>query len=131
MRLLLDTQVLLWWRRDDARLGADARALFAAGQHELLWSAASSLEIAIKASIGRLRVPRAVSAWLPAVIDEEGLTPLPVLHKHAHAVADLPLHHRDPFDRLVVAQAIVEGVALLTSDAILKRYPVECVSATT
>jgi PIN domain nuclease of toxin-antitoxin system len=124
VRILLDTHVFLWLNTEPERLG-DHLALVENPRHDRLVSAASAWEIAIKASIGRLSLPEPAGRWMPARLASIGATPVPVEHAHALAVADLPLHHHDPFDRLLVAQAQVLGVAILTSDRQLARYDVD------
>jgi PIN domain nuclease of toxin-antitoxin system len=124
MRLLLDTHVFLWLNTEPERLG-DHLALVENPRHDRLVSAASSWEIAIKSSIGRLKLPEPVARWMPARLSDIGATPVPVEHAHALAVADLPPHHRDPFDRLLVAQAQMLGVPLLTADRQIARYDVD------
>lgn len=119
MRCLLDTQVLLWALSDDRRLPAQARRLLVSGDAEVCFSLGSIWEIAIKHSIGKL-------AFGPALIadtaEADGYLPLPIRREHLSVVANLPWHHRDPFDRLLVAQSIAEPVSLLTADAALGRY---------
>jgi PIN domain nuclease of toxin-antitoxin system len=121
MRLLLDTHVLLWAIGNSPRLGAAARAMLEDVANEVMFSAASIWEIAIKAGLGRSDF-----AVRPEVIAQEaraaGFTELPVHANAAALVADLPLHHRDPFDRLLVAQAMAEPVRLYTADPSLTRY---------
>jgi PIN domain nuclease of toxin-antitoxin system len=121
MRLLLDTHVLLWAIGNSPRLGAAARAVLEDMANEVMFSAASIWEIAIKAGLGRSDF-----AVRPEVIAREarvaGFTELPVHANAAALVADLPLHHRDPFDRLLVAQAMVEPMRLYTADPSLTRY---------
>ncbi len=124
MNYLLDTHALLWWRLEPARLSPLARATIQDGSNQLYWSAASTWECSVKASMGRLILPDPPAVFFPRVIEEEGLVALPVNHAHAAAVADLPLHHRDPFDRLLIAQAKLEGLALLSCDAIVRLYGV-------
>jgi len=116
-RLLLDTQVVLWALAGHRRLPREAKRLIET--HEVLVSAASIWEVAIKASIGKLDAdPAAVQGALaPSGFDE-----LAVTGTHAAAVARLPPHHRDPFDRLLVAQSLAEGLVLLTADASLAAY---------
>jgi PIN domain nuclease of toxin-antitoxin system len=116
-RCLLDTQVALWALAGHRRLPREARRLIES--HDVVVSAASIWEIAIKASIGKLEAdPSAVRLAL----EPSGFDELPVTGEHAARVASLPRHHRDPFDRLLVAQSMVEGLVLLTSDAQLARY---------
>jgi len=122
-RLLLDTHVVLWWLSDDQRLGQEARRLIANPGHYVAVSAVSVWEMAIKSSIGKLTVPDDVGEAILA----SGFAPLAVTIEHAARVGELPLHHRDPFDRMLVAQAQVEGLELLTADAGLGDYRVELV----
>lgn len=122
MTLLLDTQVFLWMQTEPERLG-ERLALVEDRRTELLLSAASSWEIAIKHALGRLSLPDPPHRYVPDRVRAIGARAIPIEHPHALAVADLPLLHRDPFDRLLVAQAGALGVAILTSDAMLARYP--------
>ena len=122
-RLLLDTHVVLWWLSDDQRLGEEARRLIANPGHYVAVSAVSVWEMAIKSSIGKLTVPDDVGEAILA----SGFAPLAVTIEHAARVGELPWHHRDPFDRMLVAQAQVEGLELLTADAGLGDYRVELV----
>jgi PIN domain nuclease of toxin-antitoxin system len=116
-RLLLDTQVVLWALGGHRRLSGEARRLI--NKHESFVSAASIWEIAIKAALGKLDAdPEAVRQAL----DPSGFGELPVTGEHAASVARLPAHHRDPFDRLLVAQSLVENLVLLTADAQLAPY---------
>ena len=122
MKLLLDTHVLLRAAGAPERLSADARALLESDEHELVFSAASLWEIAIKRGLGRddFRVdPRLLRAGL----EQHGYSELPVASRHALALDLLPPIHRDPFDRLLVAQATVEGMMLVTADATVASYP--------
>jgi PIN domain nuclease of toxin-antitoxin system len=91
----------------------------------LFWSAASSWEVALKSSSRGLRLPAPPREFVPRMLDEEGIHRLPIQDEHALHVLDLPRHHRDPFDRLLVAQAQIEGLALVTSDQELRAYDVE------
>lgn len=118
MRLLLDTQVYLWYLADSRKLSRKARSVVA-GADEVFVSAASIWEAAIKAGIGKLH---AAIDELAAGIESSGFTELRVSALHAARVSVLPHHHRDPFDRLLVAQAIHEPLHLLTADAELPRY---------
>ncbi len=104
---------------------AEARAILVSPETELLLSAASSWEIAIKHSLGRLPLPEPPAKYVPSRMESSGVEPLPVQHTHALQAAALPLHHRDPFDRLLVAQAQVERVPILTADRQLEAYDVE------
>ena len=122
MKLLLDTQLLLWVAGDPDRLSAEARALIGAPENELWFSAASVWEIAIKSGLGRedFQVnPRLLRRGLL----DNGYHELPIGSHHAVAIDSLPPLHKDPFDRLLIAQARVEGITLLTADAWVAQYP--------
>lgn len=123
MNLLLDTHVLIWW--DEGRpLSAEGRRAIA--EADLVFvSAASAWEIAIKTGLGRLRPSRTVEQ----AAEESGFLELPVTFRHAELVATLPAHHRDPFDRLLVAQALAEQLTLVSRDPIFRRYEASVVSA--
>ncbi len=127
MRLLLDTHVVLWWLNADRRLSAAARDAVAAADGEVLVSTASVWEMAIKAGLGRLRLPDDTGGFLADQFRANRFKVLPVGLDHAAAVRGLPGHHKDPFDRLLVAQALIEGATLVTQDAALRAYPVACV----
>lgn len=118
MRLLLDTQIYLWYLADSPKLSRRARQVIGEADAVLV-SAASIWEAAIKIGIGRLRV---AAPELVAGIEASGFVELPVTARHAVAVAALALHHRDPFDRLLIAQALAEPARLLSADPMLKRY---------
>lgn len=124
MRVLLDTQLVLWAAAQPERLG-DVRDVIESGEHELWVSTISTLEIAIKASIGKLVLPLAPEPFVASVIRRVHATTLGLTHAHASDVAALPLHHRDPFDRVLVAQARREGLPLATADRALAGYDVE------
>jgi len=125
MKFLLDTVVWLWSVAEVGRLNQAARDVLEAPEHELYFSAASVWEIAIKTSIGKMRLPESPRVLVPRETARLGLRPLQVSYSHALAVCDLPLLHGDPFDRLLVAQARSEGLALITADRDMKLYPVE------
>lgn len=118
MRLLLDTHVFLWCVTDDRQLGKAARATIA-GANEIYVSSASIWEATIKKSLGKLDVD--LEALVRAIAGS-GFIELPITARHAAAVARLPEVHRDPFDRILVAQAMTEPLRLLTGDTLLKRY---------
>ena len=122
MKVLLDTHVLLWAAGEPERLPEQARQLLEAPENELVFSVASLWEVAIKSALGRedFRVDAAV---LRRGLIENGYLELPVAGEHAVAVAALPPLHRDPFDRLLVAQAQIEGIVLLTVDSLVAAYP--------
>lgn len=119
MRMLLDTHVLLWCLGAERRLDRKTAALVRSPASDVFYSAASVWELAIKASLGKFRGE--LDELLEALA-AEGFSELPVLARHAAEVSALPLHHRDPFDRLLVAQSRVEALRLYTDDAALTRY---------
>jgi PIN domain nuclease of toxin-antitoxin system len=125
VRLLVDSHVLLWWLQADPRLAATAAEAMEDGDNTLYLSAASVWELSIKQSIGKLRV----DVDLRAHAMEQGFTELPVTGAHATAIRDLPFHHKDPFDRMLVAQAAAEGLTLVTADDALAAYGVPVLSA--
>jgi PIN domain nuclease of toxin-antitoxin system len=121
-RILVDTQLLLWNVYGSRQLPARVARLFREGRHQFFYSAASLWEVAIKASRGRPEFT-ADTAAIRAALDENGFHELPVIAAHAVAVAGLPAIHADPFDRMLVAQAMVEPMALVTTDRRLAAYP--------
>lgn len=122
MVVLLDTQAFLWWVSDDARLSK--RASRAIAGSACLLSMASCWEMAIKVSLGRLTLPRAVDRFVQEQLEVNGFSLLTVALEHVAGVAALPFHHRDPFDRLLAAQAIAEEVAVVSADPVFPRYGV-------
>ena len=116
-RLLLDTHVFIWWREESPRLAPDVLEEIGAAQ-EVFVSIVTAWEVAIKVGSGRLTVPGPVG---PAVIDS-GFIPLPITFEHAQRVATLPRHHGDPFDRMLAAQAMHEGLTLVTHDRSFAPY---------
>ena len=129
MRILLDTHVWLWTVSAPERLSSHARALVEGHEHELYLSAASAWEIAIKYSQGKLRLPDPPATYVPTRVERLGVLPLPIDHAHALHVSSLPPHHRDPFDRLLIAQAQLERLSLLTSDPVFAAYDVRTIAA--
>ena len=125
MKLLLDTHAFLWWVGASRELSRKARSAVGSGRNECFVSMASAWEIAIKVSLGSLRVEGALDRFLPEQLAANGFQPLPVDLKHAARVAALPFHHRDPFDRLLVAQALEEELAVVTADPVFARYGVK------
>lgn len=124
MKLLLDTHVFLWWISDARDLPKRARERIADGQSHLYWSAASSWEVAIKFALGRLKLSKAPERFIPDELMRNRVESLPIVDAHALRAGLLPPHHRDPFDRMLVAQAQIEGLVLLTNDPRLRRYEV-------
>jgi PIN domain nuclease of toxin-antitoxin system len=119
LRLLLDTHIVIWWAAGSSRLSSAARALIAAPDAELFVSAASWWELAIKRAIGRIDVD---TAELRRALEQRAVRLLDVTFDHAEAAASLPAHHGDPFDRMLVAQSVCEGLRLLTRDERLSAY---------
>jgi len=122
MKLLLDTHLLLWAAGDPSRLSDAASALISAPENELFFSAASLWEIAIKHGLGRADFKVDARVLRRGLLDN-GYSELPIGSEHAVAIDSLPPIHKDPFDRILVAQATVEGITLLTVDALVAQYP--------
>lgn len=129
MRLLLDTHVWLWWISAPDRLGARARDLIAARENQILLSAVSALEISIKSTLGKLALNEPPEQFVPRWAERTRVDELPVDFRHALRAGALPPHHRDPFDRLLIAQAQIESVPILTADRQLSAYAVEVLPA--
>jgi PIN domain nuclease of toxin-antitoxin system len=129
MRYLLDTHVWLWLQVQPERLSGDVRDRLSDGATQLLLSAASSWEIAVKHALGKLPLPEPPKTYVPSRMRHDGVDGLPVTHAHALHVATLPRLHGDPFDRLLVAQAQLEKVPLVTADPHITRYDVMVVPA--
>ncbi len=122
MRFLLDTHCWLWMQVSPKRIPARVRGTLTDPENELLLSAASSWEIAIKWALGKLPLPVPPEEYVPRCLERQGVTGLPVQHRHALHTAGLPRHHRDPFDRLLIAQAQLEKLTLVTADQQLAAY---------
>ena len=122
MKLLLDTHAFLWWIGDDARLSGPAREAIADPGNEVSFSVASAWELAIKTGLGRFEPDGDLGPFLEEQIQRNAFRVLPVKLEHAVSVSSLPAHHRDPFDRLLVAQAAVEGMTLVSRDSQLRKY---------
>jgi PIN domain nuclease of toxin-antitoxin system len=123
MKLLLDTCTFLWVILDAPRLSKRARDLFRAPDNEVYLSAASAWEIAVKHALGRLPLPQAPEQFVRDMREAHAVASLPIDEESALHVSRLPGLHRDPFDRMLVAQAIVHGLAILTPDPLVTRYP--------
>jgi PIN domain nuclease of toxin-antitoxin system len=127
MRYLLDTHAFLWWCLGAEELSARARAIIADGRNEIYFSAASAWEIAIKTGKGRLSLPEEPGHYVASRMHLHRFLALPVQISHALRVYDLPPHHADPFDRLLIAQCLMESLPLITKDAEIKKYKLEIV----
>jgi PIN domain nuclease of toxin-antitoxin system len=125
--VLLDTHVFLWLQTEPERLGRHLKAVEDPGT-DLLLSAASSWEIAIKHGLGKLSLPEPPQEYVLERIRLAGMIGLPIEHSHALAVSSLPPLHRDPFDRMIVAQATVLGVPVITSDPAIIQYEIETIA---
>ena len=129
MKLLLDTHVWLWMTISPAKLTAKTRRLLADARNELFLSAISPWEIAIKASSGRLRLPLPVEEYVASRLETTLVTPLAIDWIHGVEAASLPLHHHDPFDRMLIAQARLLSLPLVTADAAFDAYDVKLIAA--
>ncbi len=127
MRVLLDTDVFLWWITDDPKLPLSVRKIIADGKNELFFSAASCSEIAMKAHLGRINLPDKPDAFISDQMSINGVKSLPIQASHALHVFNLPTLHTDPFDRIIVAQAKLEGLAVITSDTLFTKYNIEVI----
>ena len=125
MNLLLDTHALLWWLDDHPTLSKKARSAIADGKNLVFVSAAVIWEIQIKQTLGRLELPPDFGQ----VLNRQPFENLDITVEHAHAVGDLPPYHRDPFDRMLIAQAKTEGLTLVTRDLNLRKYKVPLIKA--
>lgn len=131
MKALLDTHTFLWWITDDPRLSSRARDLIADSANDVYLSAVSGWELAIKAQLGKLRLPenmrQSISQFVMTQLALNGIRVLPVHMHHTLHVYTLPLHHRDPFDRLLIAQSQLEDLPIVTADISLNAYKVDLI----
>lgn len=125
MTLLLDTHAFLWWVADRPAIGRRAKAAVENPDNEVWLSVASCWEMAIKVSLGKLRLTQPLDRFIPEQLAANGFELLDVRAKHAIRTATLPFHHRDPFDRLLVAQALEERLAVVSDDSILRKYGID------
>jgi PIN domain nuclease of toxin-antitoxin system len=127
VKLLLDTHVFLWWILDDPHLPQHVRGIISDSGNELYFSAASCWEIAIKAGLGRIILPARPEFFVAGQMAHNLILPLPVEANHALHVFSLPDYHRDPFDRMLVAQAQMEGLPVVTSDKMILKYKIKTI----
>ena len=127
MKVLLDTHAFLWWIADDPKLSFRAREMISDIDNELFLSAASGWEITIKVQMGRLSLPDEPERFIFSQMKMNAIQSLPILMNHALHVSTLPDHHRDPFDRMLIAQAQVEGFPILSVDPQIAKYQVEVI----
>jgi PIN domain nuclease of toxin-antitoxin system len=126
VKILLDTNALIWWLSDDPRLGARAKQIIAKEDTEILVSVVSLWEITMKNRVGKMTY---VGSDFLADLKDEEIDPLPVSVPHLLKLEELGFHHKDPFDHLILAQAVVEGALVLTSDKEMTLYGVPCIPA--
>lgn len=127
MKYLLDTHTFLWWNMDDSQLSSLAKEIIADGGNEIFLSAASAWEIAIKTARGRLSLPEDPTRYISNRISLHGFQALPVFIHHATQVYNLPMHHADPFDQLLIAQSQTESMPLISLDDDIRKYDVDVV----
>ena len=124
MRYLLDTVVWVWSVSEPDRISRKAHEVMNDLDQEIFLSAVTAWEVAIKSGSGKLVLPEAPTSYVPRRMIEQGLRPLPISHQHALGVFSLPNHHRDQFDRLLIAQAKIEDMVLISSDRVFEQYDV-------
>ena len=127
MKVLLDTHTFLWWNTEDPRLSTRAREMISNGENEVFLSVASAWEISIKTAKGKLILPELPLSYILSRMALYRFQPLQVQISHAVQTYDLPRHHDDPFDRLLVAQSQVESIPLISSDAEIRKYELEVI----
>jgi PIN domain nuclease of toxin-antitoxin system len=127
MKALLDTHAFLWWITDDPKLSPVVREILGDENNEMFVSAATGWEIAIKAQLGKLQLPDEPRGFILEQLRINGFQNLPIQMTHALHVLNLPIYHRDPFDRILIAQAQVEGIPILTNDPQIAQYRVEVI----
>lgn len=126
--MLLDTHVFLWWVDDSPKLSERSRDIIADEHNEILFSVVSAWEIVIKVGVGKLSLTDPPDTFIPEQLSQNDMEILPMSLDHALRVHELPDHHKDPFDRLLVAQSLVEGIPVISADPGVSRYPVEVIS---
>jgi PIN domain nuclease of toxin-antitoxin system len=124
MKLLLDTHIFLWWILEDPRLPLAASEVIADSDNELYLSSASTWEMVIKSAIGKLSLPASPATFIKDQLILNEITPLPITIEHTFALASLPMLHKDPFDRMLIAQTNYENLTLVTDDPTIKKYHV-------
>lgn len=127
MRVLVDAHTLLWALLDDRRLSTKAKEILGSDKHELVFSLVSLWEIAIKIKIGKLRAVGSSVAYIRDEMSSYGMELLPIRYEHILQLEALPPHHSDPFDRLLAAQGVAEGLPILTGDQMFRGYPVKLI----
>ena len=126
-RLLIDTHVFIWWLTDDPVLGSLTKSTISRGNNVVYVSAVTPWEISIKRSLGKLQF----DADIDEAMEKNRFFPLPITHAHAEQAGELPGHHRDPFDRMLIAQSQMEGLILVSSDTVFSQYGIRLINART
>lgn len=129
MKLLLDTHVWLWWQMAPERIERRVQSQIADADSAVFFSTVSTWELAIKIAAGKLQLPRPMASMVPEALAADGMQTLPLHNHHCFELARLPMHHRDPFDRMLIAQARQENLTLVTADEMLARYEVDLLLA--
>lgn len=127
MKALLDTHTFLWWINDSPKLSSRVREIIGDGNNDLFLSAASGWEIAVKVQLGKLKLPDSPERFIPEHLRINNIKSLPIEMSHALQISTLPNHHRDPFDRVLVVQAQLEGLPILTADPLIAQYQLEVI----
>jgi PIN domain nuclease of toxin-antitoxin system len=127
VKLLLDTHAFLWWVEGAPALGRRARAAVSDPDNEVFVSIASCWELAIKLSLGKLRLSQSLERFIPEQLTRNGFGLLGIEFRHVARIGDLPFHHRDPFDRMLVAQALLDDLAIVSADRVFRKYGVTVV----
>jgi PIN domain nuclease of toxin-antitoxin system len=125
MRLLLDTHAFLWWVEDARALSRAAKAAIRNPANECFVSLASCWEMAIKSSLGKLKLPDPMDRFVPEQLAANAFQQLPIAFRHVARTSAMPFHHRDPFDRLLASQALEEGLAIVSADRVFRNYGVK------
>ncbi|MBF0491779.1 MAG: type II toxin-antitoxin system VapC family toxin [Deltaproteobacteria bacterium] len=125
MKILLDTHIFIWWIHDNAQLSKKARAYIENENNDLFLSIASVWELSIKLALGKIELYQDLEFLISEELEKNNIDLLPIKLKHALHVNKLAHYHRDPFDRMLVSQALVEGIPLLSDDSLFKKYAVE------
>ena len=127
MKYLLDTHVFLWWITDSPQLSENVREIISEGASDLYWSSASSWEIAIKYANGKLILPQEPEVFITSELVGNRISSLSITDDHSFLAGKLPVHHRDPFDRMLIAQSSFEKMPLVTADRLISQYDVNTV----
>lgn len=127
MKYLLDTMVWLWSVGSSKTIGTEGLEILARAEKEVYLSAASSWEIAIKTRLGKFQLPEPPGRYVRKRLAEQGIRSLPINQDHSLRVYDLPLYHSDPFDRIIIAQAMIEQMTVLTSDRAFEKYSIDVI----